>query len=183
MAKETTAKTHEDAKTAVEAAGASRKEAKAALNSFLQENELRKNVDHSGKLEQPGLQKKYDKLRAAWTSAKELETTAKANEKDSRPRKERETKYNYPSDCTTGGDRKKFRAACRAGAKRAKVELADYLENPSKYEKAADEAKAKKSAEKAEKAEKAKAKKSEKKADTPKKDKKEKKAKKDKATD
>ena len=64
MAKETTAKTHEDAKTAVEAAGASRKEAKAALNSFLQENELRKNVDHSGKLEQPGLQKKYDKLIA-----------------------------------------------------------------------------------------------------------------------
>jgi hypothetical protein len=150
MAKEKP-QTHEEVKASYDAAVVARQEAKEALNSFLEEHSLRKNVIHTGKLEDKKAQKAYDKLYDAWSAAREKEQALKDAEKKARPSKERATKYVYPADCTSGIDRKNFRAACRQAAKRAGVDLDTYLSDPEKYDKV-EKAPKKAKKEKAEKA-------------------------------
>jgi len=162
---------------------------KTVLNerrALLKDNKLKKTEDHS-KHKDKKIAKAYKdqttSIDALEATKKELMDFMKAN----KPEKgERVTKYAYP-DGFDAEQRKKFRANCRAAAKRAKVSLEDYLVDPAKYDAADKEAKEKKAAEKkpAKKKEgkKDKADKAETKDEKPKKDKKDKKKKKKKDTD
>lgn len=133
-----------DKATAASEKATKNKEAKRALlDEFLAKNELKKTVDHTGKIADKKLQKQYNDLRADWTKAKEAAESAKDAVKASKPAKERAVKYVYPSDVTDSVGKKKFRTKCRGAAKRAGVTVDVYLSDPAKYDKAAKPAKEK----------------------------------------
>lgn len=134
-----TPKNPEEAKAALELATGARKDARKAIDDFLKENKLTPMKDYTGKLEGKK-QKAYDKLRAAWSEAKEVEAAAQTAYKALRPSKEREAKYEYPA----GTDKKKFRAQMRANAKRAGVTVDEYIKDREKYDAKVAEGKPKK---------------------------------------
>jgi len=67
---------------------------------------------------------KDKKVKAEWTKLHDDYKAHKAivekleeEEKSLRPKKERAVKYEYPADCTSAADKKKYRAKMRAAAK------------------------------------------------------------------
>ena len=115
----------------VEAAKEALKGAKAELTKFTEK--------HGDAPEDEKLAKKLNKLKA---NVDESEKAVRAAKKAAKPKKEkaeRQSKYDYPADCTTAEQKKKFRTEARRAAN--------------------GEAKAAKKAEKAEKAPKAEGKK------------------------
>lgn len=133
-----------EAKEALATAKEERKAAFAELRAFEKENSLAKGEDHSASK----VGKKWAKLKAAYdkkvTASDAIEEAMKGlkSEPTVRP-----SKYTYPADCVTAADKKKFRAAARAAAKKgdkpAKAEKTDKKAKGKKEEKAAAAAPAK----------------------------------------
>ena len=105
---------HDELVKQLEAAKTTNTEAKEALKEFRAENEIKKGTEPSEVSGKIG--KEYSKLvKAAEKAAAEYEKL-KAAEKDSRPRKERQSKYDYPADVVSAEDRKKYRTKMRKEA-------------------------------------------------------------------
>lgn len=111
-------KTPEDAAEALESAKGEREVARTEFKDFRKENEIKKEVPPT----EEKLLKKYTKLLDTKTKKETAVEDIQAWIKENKPKKEkkpRDTKYDYPADCKTSGDKKKFRAAQRAAAKKA----------------------------------------------------------------
>lgn len=133
MAKETAS--FEDLQKKADKAKKARQDARAAIETFAKENGL--NPKQLKKVEDKKLKKALAPLQEAFNTAKAAEEAANEAAKGAKPKTERTVKYVYPADCTTDGDKKKFRAAERAKAKKA--EKGD--EKPAKAEKSEKKAK------------------------------------------
>jgi hypothetical protein len=138
---------YEEALEALEAAKAEQKAARTALDSFGMKNKLPKGKDHSENKEHG---KTWSKLNKAWQTAKDARMAIEEAAKALKPaRAERTSKYEYPEDCVTADQKKKFRAAQRAEKKRAeKGETPKKEKKVQKEEKAQKPAKADKKSEK-----------------------------------
>lgn len=111
------AKNYEKLLEELEAAKTARKAARGNLNDFLAEKKLKK-VDHSNH-EDPKIAKAYNKLVAEVDKARANVEKLEVEVKESKPAPvKRAAKYNYPDDCTSKEDRKKFRATERAELRR-----------------------------------------------------------------
>lgn len=125
------------------------------FQSFLKDKKLSKSEDHSAHKDEK-IAKKFKRFKSEIEELQKKRDELDAFCKENKPKKERETKYNYPE----GADadvKKKFRQNCRAKAKAAGVDLAEYLSDPAKYDAAVaikKEEKEKKKAEKESKKEK-----------------------------
>lgn len=107
--------------------------AKDELKSYRKEHKLEKDVDYS---EDAKHGKTWKKLLKAITSKEEAITEIKTWMEENKPKKEkvaRESKYEYPADCTSEDDKKKFRAKKRREA--AAAEKGE-TEKPAKEKKA-----------------------------------------------
>ena len=113
----------EEAKLAKSAAKEELELAKADLKSFCKENGLEKGVDHS-EHEKHG--KRFSKIQGIITkkegiiadinaAIEEFKTSGKKAKEGKSTSSGRLTKYEYPADCVTDLDKKKFRAAARRG--------------------------------------------------------------------
>ena len=135
--------TYEEALTAQEEAKSAVKEAKTALTEYYTKNKLKRNEDytddakHGGKIQR--LQQNIDKAS---------ETLADINEqvkglKPGKAKAGRDTKYEYPADCVTAEQRKKYRIKMRKEADSDKPKK-EKTEKPApkkaKAEKATEEA-------------------------------------------
>lgn len=145
-------------------------DARKEMNAFCKENKLKKAKDHSDHKDKK-IATAYKKLQKAIEKLEAERDALQEKFKASKPKAERNTKYDYPEGMTAD-DRKKFRQETRVKAKRAGVDVDEYLSDPAKYDAIIKENKEKKAASKKPAAKKEKAEKAEKK---------EKKAKKDKA--
>ena len=125
--------TYEEAVKKAEKATETRKAAQAAKETFASENGLKAKKDHS---EDPKHGKAWKKLKQAHLDAKDAEIVAQAAAKELKPVTVRESKYEYPADCVTDLDKKKYRAKMRAEKNKA--------DKPAKTEKPAKEEKSKK---------------------------------------
>src|SRR5690606_8121133 len=92
--------------------------AKSELKEFLKSNKLSSKEDHS---EDPKHGKKYRKYKDLIAKKEQQIQDAKDWIRDNKPAVIRPTKYEYPEDCVTEKDKKKFRARMRAEAKRAEA--------------------------------------------------------------
>lgn len=96
----------------MEAAKANHTEVKAAYKKFLKANDLKEGEDS----DDPKIAKK---LKTHLKAVKEAEAAIKAAKKAGKPAKaERVSSYDYPADCVTAEDKKKFRTKARAAAKK-----------------------------------------------------------------
>jgi hypothetical protein len=120
----------------------SAKAARSAFQSFTKKNNLSMKEAPADKK----LKAEWGKLKTAYSELREERDGIEAEVKALTPKKERVVKYDYPADCTSENDRKKFRAQARAAAKKE--------DKPAKSEKKAskkgkvEEAPAKKSSKK-----------------------------------
>jgi len=94
--------------TALDTAKAALKAAQKDHKTFYKENNLKEGKTPKDEK----LAKKAGKLEKAITRA---QAAVSATKKESR--QPRESKYEYPSDCVTAGDKKKYRAKTRSGSK------------------------------------------------------------------
>ena len=108
----TKAKTFEEATEQFNASKETLKEAKTELREFMIENKIKKDKAP----EDPKLVVKLEKLTQKVDRAQEAAEAAKESVKELKPKKERETKYEYPKGMTDK-DKKKFRTAARRKAK------------------------------------------------------------------
>jgi len=131
-------KTYEEAVTNMEAAKTKLGAEKEALREFKKENKIRRNKP----VEDAAVAKKLEAAEAKVEKAREAFDAAKEVAKELKPRKERVTKYEYPEDCVTDKDKKKYRAKMRREAKKADA--------PAEEKKPAAKKAAKKVAKKAE---------------------------------
>lgn len=139
-----TPKTYDEAVAALEDAKGRRKDANAAMDSFLEANSLKKKKDYSddkthGK-EFKGLQKTLTSVRE---EVKNLEPLIKSLKPDTA----RVSKYEYPTDVVTEADKKKHRAKMRREAANEGKPAKEVKEKKAKKteDAPADEAKAEKS--------------------------------------
>ena len=144
---------YEDIKKDLETAKATRAEARQALKEFSKTNKIKEGTEAS-EIAEKKTRIAYKELVKAVTASKDAVDKLSTEAKENKPVKERETKYNYPADCTTGDQKKKFRTLERARLKREAKEAAG-----------GGKAKSEKKAEKSEKKSEKKADKTEKKAD------------------
>ena len=122
------AKTFEEATEQFNASKEALKEAKTELREFMIENKIKKDKAP----EDPKLVAKLEKLTQKVEKAQEAAEAAKEAVKELKPKKERETKYEYPEGMTDK-DKKKFRAAARRKAKAPeKEEKAEKTEKSAK---------------------------------------------------
>jgi len=128
-------KTFEDATAAMDTAKSARKAAREALKQFEVDNKLKHREDHSGDKK---LGKQWSKLNDALQAQITAFEDAEAASKELKPAKQRESKYDYPADVTTAEQKKKYRTAQRAAAKKAEKEAA--APKKDKAEKKADKA-------------------------------------------
>jgi hypothetical protein len=105
-------KTFEEAQEQFEALREALKEAKNELREFMVENKIKKDKTP----EDPKLAKKFEGLTKKVDAAKTAAEQAKESVKELKPKKVRETKYEYP-DGLTDKEKKKFRAKMRREAK------------------------------------------------------------------
>jgi hypothetical protein len=140
---------HDEAIAAAATAKEEKKAARQALKEFEAEKGLKHREDHSEN-EDGKVAKQWKKLNAALQTAITAEEEAEAAGKALKPKKEREAKYDYPEDCVTAEQKKKYRAEARAAAKKAAKGEA----KAEKKEKASTEKVSEKSSKKAEKKEK-----------------------------
>jgi len=94
---------------------------KEAIRDWKKENKIRRNKP----IEDPKVQAELEKREAKVETLREAMDAAKEAAKELKPRKERVTKYEYPDDCTTDKDKKKYRAKMRREAKKAEKGEAD----------------------------------------------------------
>ena len=109
------AKTYDEALTQMEGVKNQLAEAKEDLRNFKQENKVKRNKPVEDPKTQAQLEKKEALVEKLRTQFEELKGSAK----ELKPRKDRQTKYVYPTDCVTDKDKKKFRAKMRREAKKA----------------------------------------------------------------
>lgn len=109
---------YEEATAAAATAKEEKKAARQALKEFEAEKGLKHREDHSEN-EDGKIAKQWKKLNAALQTAITAEEEAEKASKDLKPKKEREAKYDYPEDCVTAEQKKKYRAEARAAAKKA----------------------------------------------------------------
>jgi len=113
--------THEQALEQVTATKEALKEARVTLREFKAENKIKRDKVP----EDEKIAKKLITLNEAVDTARELVDEAKAAEKELRPRKIRETKYDYPEGMDDK-EKKRFRAKIRREKKAAeKAEAGD----------------------------------------------------------
>ena len=152
------AKNYEELLKALEEKKAARKAVRAEMNQFLSDNKL-KMGNHSNH-EDAKIAKGWKKLQEKYDKAKAEVEALEVDVKAAKPKKEREGKYDYPEDCVTADDKKKFRAKMRSKAKAAekgekkadkKAEKSDKAEEGKKAEKKADKKADKKAEKKADK--------------------------------
>jgi hypothetical protein len=149
-------KKEKKAKDAVAADLSPREKAREAFVKFVKENNLDMKTEPSDKK----LAKKWNALKAELEAAKEAEKAAgetkegkKSSKKEEKPKKEkkaaapRPSKYEYPADCVSKEEKKKFRAKQRAAEKSSEKKAA---KKATKEEKAAPAKKAPKKADKEE---------------------------------
>jgi hypothetical protein len=129
-------------------------EKREAFKAFLIENKLKKAEDHSNHSNRT-LAKQFKTFKKELTDLDNQREALREFVKTSKPKKERESKYEYPSDCETALDKKKFRTTCRSRAKQAGVTLDEYLGDPEKYNQQIASKKSTPKPEKKEKSEKA----------------------------
>jgi len=108
-------KDYDEAVQQLEAAKTDLSEKREALREFKTENKIKRNKP----VEDPAIQKQLETHEGAVEKAREVVDAAKAAAKELKPRKERVTKYEYPEDCTTDKDKKRYRAKMRREAKKA----------------------------------------------------------------
>ena len=115
-------------------------ENKAALKAYYSENKLKKNQELEGKHA-----KAVDKLERAIERDREALEKLNIKVKESKPRKERVAKYEYPEGLTNE-EKKKYRAKMRAGnkPKKEKAPKAEKAEKVSKKEKSSSKGKSEK---------------------------------------
>ena len=111
------AKTYEEALEQVNSLKETLAEERTALREFKSEN----NIKRGKEPEDEKIAAKLEKLAGAVEKTREAIDEAKAAAKELKPRKERVTKYDYPEDCTTDADKKKYRAKMRREAKKAEA--------------------------------------------------------------
>jgi hypothetical protein len=139
--------TYEEAQDSLKALKVELSEAKADMTSFLKENKLKRNVDHSNH-EKGKIAKKFKTFKAAINRLEKERDELKEFTKANKPQKERASKYQYPEDLSAD-DRKKFRAQMRSNAKRAGAkDVDDYLANQEEYDKVLESKKAESTAKK-----------------------------------
>jgi hypothetical protein len=116
-----------EAKEALAQAKEERKAAKEELRAFEKENDLEKGGDHSAN-------KKWAKLNGSLEKKEALIAEIEESMKDLKSEKvARVSKYEYPEDVVSAADKKKFRAAARAAAKKAaKGETEEGEKNPKR---------------------------------------------------
>lgn len=102
------AKTFEEAQEQFNAAKEALKDAKTVLREFTIENKIKKDKAP----EDPKLASKFEKLNKAVEKAREDAEAAKEAVKELKPKKVRETKYEYPEGMTDK-EKKKYRAKVR----------------------------------------------------------------------
>ena len=132
-------KTHDEAKEALAEAKEAKKAAKTELKSFDKKNKVKKGDDSDLKKdfrkERKNLAEVVETTEGDFSSAKELVKKLK-------PKKVRESKYDYPEDVK--GDpkaEKRYRASMRAKAKAADMTVVEYLADPEKGDEAIDKKK------------------------------------------
>lgn len=122
------------AKAAIETKKEELAVAEKEKRAFEKDNGLKKGEDHS---EHPKHGKKWAKMdkniQQLEADIEEAKNWLKEN-KPKKEKKERQLKYDYPADCTTDEQKKKFRATMRAEAKKA--EKGEKKSKASKEEKA-----------------------------------------------
>lgn len=139
MAKKTYAERKEELGTLKEDS----KQARKDLKNFCKENKLDPEAENADN-------KKFVKLKALVTKTSTDVAEAEkwlADNKEVKERAQRKSNYEYPADCTTAADKKKWRAKARAAAKKkAKEESGEGSSKKSKKakeEKVADAPEAK----------------------------------------
>lgn len=128
-------KNYDEATKAVDESKKVRTAAKEALEAFCKTNKIKKGTP-SSEVDKK-LRGEYKTLTAAYQEARKAVDEASEAAKALKPAKVRETKYDYPADCVTAEQKKKFRTAARAAAKRA--EKPAKADKPAKSEKSAKE--------------------------------------------
>ena len=126
--------TYDSAKEELIAVKGSLKEVAEERRAFLKDNKLKKTEDHS-KSKDKKIAAAYSKQQKAIDTLSDQKQELITFMKENKPKTERVTKYAYPAGINAE-ERKKFRANCRASAKRAKVDLETYLADPEKHDKA-----------------------------------------------
>ncbi len=107
-------KTYEEALETVNTLKEKLGEERTALREFKSEN----NIKRGKEPEDEKIAAKLEKLVAGIEKTREAIDIAKVEAKELKPRKNRVTKYDYPDDCTTDADKKKYRAKMRREAKK-----------------------------------------------------------------
>jgi hypothetical protein len=105
-------KTFEEAQAQFTEAKEALKTAKTELREFQVDNKIKKEK----RPEDPKILQKLEKLEHRVETVQTAAETAKENLKELKPKKVRETKYEYPAGMTDA-DKKKFRAAARRKSK------------------------------------------------------------------
>jgi len=127
--------TYDSAKTELASVKEELGVASSELKDFLKSNKLKRDEDHS-KHSDKKIAKQYNALVAAVDAKQNRKDELLTFLKNNKPEpKERESKYNYPSEVESTLDKKKYRASMRSNAKKAGVELDTYLADPKKYAK------------------------------------------------
>jgi len=123
------AKTYDEATANLDAAKTTLSDAKEVVRTFKTENKIRRNKP----VEDEKVAKKLEALEAKVEKAREAMDITKEIAKDLKPRKDRVTKYEYPADCVSDKDKKKYRAKMRRDSKKADApEGEDKAAKPSK---------------------------------------------------
>jgi len=107
-------KTYEEAAEQLEAAKGKLSEAKEEVRNFKKEHKIKRGKP----IEDAKVNSQLEKLEAAVDKAREAVDTAKEAARELKPRKERVTKYEYPEDCVTDKDKKRYRAKMRRDSKK-----------------------------------------------------------------
>lgn len=122
-------KTYDEALTQVEGLKEQLSEAKNDLREFKKENKVKRNKP----LDDPKLAAQLEKKEALVEKLRLQMDELKETARELKPRKDRVTKYDYPADCTTDKDKKKFRAKMRRETKKAaKGETEKASDKPAK---------------------------------------------------
>lgn len=130
---------HEEAKENLSTTKEELQVAKDELKSYRKEHKLEKDTDYS---EDAKHGKTWKKLTKAITSKEEAIAETRTWMEENKPKKEkvaRESKYEYPADCTSEDDKKKFRAKMRREAASAEKAAAGGEAAPKKEKKASKE--------------------------------------------
>jgi hypothetical protein len=107
-------KDYEEALAQLETAKENLAAEREGLREFKKENKIRRNKPVEDAKVAKELEAKESKMEAARQKMEDAKTAAK----ELKPRKERVTKYEYPADCVTDKDKKKYRAKMRREAKK-----------------------------------------------------------------